>query len=59
MAFAEVSRNRCRIDREQAAEHHRLHGLEAGQWFESRAVLFASVMVSPTRVSRHLLDAVR
>ncbi|GIX14062.1 MAG: hypothetical protein KatS3mg118_2021 [Paracoccaceae bacterium] len=42
-----------RIDREEAAEHHRLGRLEARQ--RARQGGASSVMVSPTRVSRTCL----
>ena len=46
------------VDREQAAEHHRLRRLEAGQR-RRRSGLRSSVMVSPTRVSAtSLIEAV-
>ncbi len=44
------------VDREQAAEHHRLRRLEAGQRVGGRAC-WSSVMVSPTRVSATSLIA--
>ncbi len=45
-----------RVDREQAAEHHRLRRLEAGQRRRG-AARASSVMVSPTRVSATSLIA--
>ena len=49
----------ARIDRKQAAEHHRLRRLEAGERRRRRG-FFSSVTVSPTRVSATcLIEAVK